>query len=52
MPADAAHQLRMTATEYLAWEREQPERHEFLHGEVFSIEVDAIYAGAFELAGE
>jgi len=24
----------MTATEYLAWEREQPERHEFVHGEV------------------
>jgi Uma2 family endonuclease len=37
MPADAADQLRMTAAEYLAWEREQPERHEFLHGEVFSM---------------
>jgi Uma2 family endonuclease len=27
----------MTATEYLAWEREQRERHEYLHGEVFSM---------------
>lgn len=25
----------MTASEYLAWERLQPERHEYLHGEVF-----------------
>lgn len=25
----------MTADEYLAWEREQPEKHEFFHGEVF-----------------
>jgi Uma2 family endonuclease len=28
---------RMTAGDYLAWEREQPERHEFLRGEVFSM---------------
>jgi Uma2 family endonuclease len=27
----------MTADEYLAWEREQPERHEYLDGEVFSM---------------
>ena len=27
----------MTAVEYLAWEREQPERHEYLHGEVFAM---------------
>jgi Uma2 family endonuclease len=26
---------RMTAAEYLAWEREQPERHGYLDGEVF-----------------
>jgi Uma2 family endonuclease len=25
----------MTASQYLAWEREQPERHEYWHGEVF-----------------
>jgi Uma2 family endonuclease len=28
---------RMTAAEYLAWEREQPERHHYWHGEVFSM---------------
>jgi Uma2 family endonuclease len=27
----------MTATEYLAWEREQPERHHYLRGEVFAM---------------
>jgi Uma2 family endonuclease len=27
----------MTAAEYLAWEREQPERHHFLHGEIFAM---------------
>jgi len=27
----------MTAAEYLAWEREQPERHHFLRGEVFAM---------------
>lgn len=27
----------MTASEYLAWEREQPDRHEFLDGEVFAM---------------
>lgn len=37
MAADAAPQLRMTASEYLAWEREQPERHGFLRGEVFAM---------------
>jgi Uma2 family endonuclease len=28
---------RMTAAEYLSWEREQHERHAFVHGEVFCI---------------
>lgn len=27
----------MTASEYLSWEREQPERHEYWHGEVFAM---------------
>ncbi|MCA9705552.1 MAG: Uma2 family endonuclease [Myxococcales bacterium] len=27
----------MTASEYLAWERAQPERHEYCRGEVFSM---------------
>ncbi|HWO26084.1 MAG TPA: Uma2 family endonuclease [Kofleriaceae bacterium] len=27
----------MTADEYLVWEREQPEKHEFFHGEVFAM---------------
>jgi Uma2 family endonuclease len=27
----------MTARDYLAWERAQPERHHFLHGEVFAM---------------
>jgi Uma2 family endonuclease len=27
----------MTAVEYLAWEREQPERHHYLHGEIFAM---------------
>ena len=27
----------MTAGEYLAWEREQPTKHEFFHGEVFAM---------------
>ncbi len=30
-----AASLRMTASEYLAWERGQKERHEYVHGEVF-----------------
>ncbi len=33
--ADPATPLRMSADEYLAWEREQPEKHEFHGGEVF-----------------
>lgn len=32
----AAHRT-MTASEYLAWEREQPDRHEFHRGEVFAM---------------
>jgi Uma2 family endonuclease len=35
--SNAAAPLRMTATEYLAWEREQPERHELLDGEIFAM---------------
>src|SRR4051794_12664768 len=27
----------MSAAEYLAWEREQPTKHEFFHGEVFAM---------------
>ena len=27
----------MTAGDYLAWEREQPNKHEFFHGEVFAV---------------
>ncbi len=27
----------MTAVEYLAWEREQPERHHYLRGEIFAM---------------
>ena len=28
--------LRMTEAEYIAWERQHPERHEYWRGEVFS----------------
>lgn len=35
--ADPAAPLRMTAAEYLAWEREQPDKHEFHEGEVFAM---------------
>jgi Uma2 family endonuclease len=28
---------KMSASEYLAWEREQPDRHEFVRGEVFAM---------------
>jgi Uma2 family endonuclease len=37
MAATPAENLRMTAGGYLAWEREQVERHEFLRGDVFSM---------------
>jgi len=33
----AAHHPIFTATDYLAWEAEQVERHEFLDGEVFAM---------------
>ena len=33
----AAPQPRFTAADYLAWEAEQPERHDFLNGEVFAM---------------
>jgi Uma2 family endonuclease len=32
-----AERSQLTADEYLAWEREQPVRHEFFHGEVFAM---------------
>ena len=32
-----AERSGLTAREYLAWEREQPVRHEFYHGEVFAM---------------
>ena len=32
-----APSLRKTAAEYLAWEREQSTRHEFVHGEIFDM---------------
>ena len=32
-----AERSQLTADEYLAWEREQPVRHEFYHGEVFAM---------------
>lgn len=35
--SDAAETLRMTASEYLAWEREQPEKHEYHLGEIFAM---------------
>ena len=33
----AAPQSTFSATDYLAWEAEQPVRHEFLDGEVFAM---------------
>lgn len=35
--ADPATPLRMSASEYLAWEREQPDKHELHAGEVFAM---------------
>jgi Uma2 family endonuclease len=32
-----AERSQLTAAEYLAWEREQPIKHEFFHGEVFAM---------------
>lgn len=37
MNAHAAEKRIWTPEEYLAWERKAPERHEFLHGEVFAM---------------
>jgi Uma2 family endonuclease len=34
---DPAEIRRMTAAEYLAWEHDQPHKHEFHHGEVFAM---------------
>jgi Uma2 family endonuclease len=33
----AAHRPALTAADYLAWEHAQPERHEFVDGEVFAL---------------
>jgi len=35
--SDAAEILRMTAADYLAWEREQTEKHEYHLGEIFAM---------------
>jgi Uma2 family endonuclease len=35
--ARVAQRSHLTADEYLAWERDQPVRHEFFHGEVFAM---------------
>lgn len=32
-----AERSKLTAAEYLAWEREQPDKHEFFYGEVFAM---------------
>jgi len=32
-----AERSQLTAAEYLAWERDQPVKHEFFHGEVFAM---------------
>ena len=32
-----AERSHLTADEYLAWERQQPVKHEFFHGEVFAM---------------
>lgn len=34
---DVAEKLTMSAAEYLAWEREQPEKHEYHLGEIFAM---------------
>ena len=33
----AARRSHLSAAEYLAWERDQPSKHEFFHGEVFAM---------------
>jgi Uma2 family endonuclease len=48
-----AQRSHLTADEYLAWERDQPVRHEFFHGEVFamaggSVRHNALCAGIIE----
>ena len=32
-----AERSQLTAAEYLVWERQQPSKHEFFHGEVFAM---------------
>jgi len=56
----AAERVGLSPDEYLAWERVQPVRHEYFRGEVFAmaggsdavLDVDAIFAGMFELVGD
>lgn len=36
-PAPAYQKARMSAEEYLAWEKEQLEKHEFFEGEIFAM---------------
>src|SRR5689334_20394190 len=33
----AVERSQVTAADYLAWEREQPSKHEFFHGKVFAM---------------
>lgn len=35
--ADAALELPMTLDQFLPWEAEQPDRHEFVDGEIFAM---------------
>ncbi len=35
--AQAAEQVVLSAADYLAWEQDQPQRHEYLDGEVFAM---------------
>jgi len=54
--ARVAERSQLTADEYLAWERQQPVRHEFFHGEVFamaggSVRHNALCARLIELLG-
>jgi len=54
--ARVAERSHLTADEYLAWERDQPVRHEFFHGEVFamaggSMRHNALCARVIELLG-
>lgn len=41
---------KMTASEYLAWEREQLDRHEYCHGEVFAMSGGSLRHSALSMA--